>query len=194
MILACQNISKTFGSRELLKNAYKIENSDGSITYVDKDTGEIILTTEPTITQTPEPLEPAEEEPTYEYTPDYDEYSETSQYTSLNDEIPDLSYMMIDFLNDIASQFSYEISNKLHKAIQNMIDEKGLQSVADAFTETMNNHPNMLERLSNVREKYHAMKELMGEIAERLDIDINIKDLMRHEISSMSMSDIEDYM
>ena len=183
------------GVQELLKNAYKIENADGSYTYVDKQTGEIILETEPTEAPEPEAEEPPVQAPTEQYEPPYEEYTDDySEYTPLNDEIPDLSYMMIDYLNDIASQFSYEISTKLHRAIQNMIDEKGLQSVADAFTETMNNHTNMLERLSNVREKYHAMKELMGEIAERLDIDLNVKDLMRHEISSMSMSDIEDYM
>lgn len=180
--------------RELHQNIEAIKMSDGTYMYVDKHTGEIVKfldEEEPT----PETEEAPPQAPTEPYEPPYEEYAEEpSDYTSLNDEIPDLSYMMIDYLNDIASQFSYEISTKLHKAIQDMIDEKGLQSVADAFTETMNNHPNMLERLSNVREKYHAMKELMGEIAERLDIDLNVKDLMRHEISSMSMSDIEDYM
>ena len=183
------------GVKELLKNAYKIENSDGSYTYVDKVTGEIILETDGT--EEPETIteEPPVQAPTEPYEPPYEEYAEEpTNYTSVNDEIPDLSYMMIDILKDIASQFSYEISTKLHKAINEMIQQKGLKAVADAFSDTVNDKPNLLERLSNVRERYKAMEELMGEIAERIDVDIKTKDLMRHEITSKSMSDIEDYM
>ena len=107
---------------------------------------------------------------------------------------PDLSNMAIEFLRDIANGFSSQLSTNFNNAINQMIADRGEQAVADAFTQSLNNHPNMMERLSNVKEKYKAARELFGEIIEILDVPIKVKDLMRNEITRDSMADIEDYL
>lgn len=107
---------------------------------------------------------------------------------------PDLSEMAIGFLRDIANGFNDTFAKNFNDAIDKMIQQKGMQSVAEVFTQTLDNHPNMLERLSNVKEKYHAVRELFGEMIEKLDMDIKVRDLMRNEITRDSMADMEDYL
>ena len=107
---------------------------------------------------------------------------------------PDLSEMAIEELRMIANGFSDTFSRNFNDAINKMIEQKGIQSVAEAFIQSLDNHPNMLERLSNVKEKYHAVRELFGEMIEKLDMDIKVRDLMRNEITRDSMADMEDYL
>ena len=107
---------------------------------------------------------------------------------------PDLSEMAIEELRMIANGFSDTFSKNFNDAIDKMIQQKGIQSVAEAFIQSLENHPNMLERLSNVKEKYHAVRELFGEMIEKLDMDIKVRDLMRNEITRDSMADMEDYL
>ena len=174
--------------KELDKNAYKIENPDSSTTYVDKDTGEIIYETEPT--ETPQetieevPYEEQYVEEPYEYTPlDYDQ-----------EDIPDLSEAVIEYLRDFANQFNPSLRKAYQDAIDKMIREKGAKAVAEAFTETVDGHPDLITRVSSPQSNYIAMQELIGDMVEKLDVDINVKDLMRNEVTRYSMSDMEDYL
>ena len=190
-----------------------VDESANTIYTVDTETGEIIHQ-EPiqeTVEETPSlfeegfeveetpftpPLPPIEEEPEPYYEDEEGEYTYTDEWYSegTTEEIPDLTDYAIEYIFDIAQSFSPEISAKLLRALNKMIDEKGKESLANAFMEYSQDHPNMLERLSNIQERYKEMKEMMGELAEKLDVDINLKDLMRHDITSNSMADMEDYM
>ena len=81
----------------------------------------------------------------------------------------------------------------MRNALDKMIEQKGLSAVADAFTQTMNNRPNMLDKLSNAREKYNEAVALLEEMADILDVPINIKQEIKDYVYRESMADIETY-
>ena len=76
-----------------------------------------------------------------------------NKYAKYN--IPDMDDYAMEMLNDIIMQFPPNYQEPMYKALNKMIEEKGLSAVADAFTQTMNNRPNMLDKLSDAREKYN---------------------------------------
>ena len=177
-----------------------VDEIKGKIYTIDKLTGEILSEQDiaPQIAPEPEPLPEPEPTPdTYDYT-DFEDYTEEEYpFTPIQNEyIPDLSEQAYEYLLDlITSGYEYNVSSILREALDKMIQEKGMSEFYQAFTETMNDRPNMVEQIVNSRyERYKGsqMAEFMGEIAEKLDIDINLKEALREEISRESMADIGD--
>ena len=114
-----------------------------------------------------------------------------NKYAKYN--IPDMDDYAMEMLNDIIMQFPPNYQEPMYKALNKMIEEKGLSAVADAFTQTMNNRPNMLDKLSDAREKYNEAVAVLEEMADILDVPINIKQDIKDYVYRESMSDIETY-
>lgn len=106
---------------------------------------------------------------------------------------PDLSDMTVEYFRDLVSGFSPQVSSQLNDLIDKLIDKIGAASLADAFSKTIDNHPNISERLANAKEKYGAVRELFGEIAENLDMSDELRDEIRDSLVRDSMSDMEEY-
>ena len=106
---------------------------------------------------------------------------------------PDMNDYVMEMLYDIVNQFPLNYQQPMRNALDKMIEQKGLSAVADAFTQTMNNRPNMLDKLSNAREKYNEAVALLEEMADILDVPINIKQDIKDYVYRESMSDIEEY-
>ena len=107
--------------------------------------------------------------------------------------IPDMNDYAMEMLYDIVNQFPLNYQQTMRNALDKMIEQKGLSAVADAFTQTMNNRPNMLDKLSNAREKYNEAVALLEEMADILDVPINIKQDIKDYLYRESMADIENY-
>lgn len=114
-----------------------------------------------------------------------------NKYAKYN--IPDMDDYAMEMLNDIIMQFPPNYQEPMYKALNKMIEEKGLSAVADAFTQTMNNRPNMLDKLSDAREKYNEAVAVLEEMADILDVPINIKQAIKDYVYRESMADIETY-
>lgn len=114
-----------------------------------------------------------------------------NKYAKYN--IPDMDDYAMEMLNDIIMQFPPNYQEPMYKALNKMIEEKGLSAVADAFTQTMNNRPNMLDKLSDAREKYNEAVAVLEEMADILDVPINIKQDIKDYVYRESMADIETY-
>ena len=169
------------------------QETEDEILYIDTDTGEIVDR---------RPIERESEPPvTVEETEDEILYIDTETGEILRtitkvkgvEDVPDLSSMAIEYLRDIANQFSPKISLPLNKYIDDMIKQFGEQKVADAFTEAINDRPSLLQMLGSVNTKYYAIKILAGELSERLNFDIDTREMFRDEVTRESMSDMEDY-
>lgn len=107
--------------------------------------------------------------------------------------IPDMNDYAMEMLYDIVNQFPLNYQQPMRNALDKMIEQKGLSAVADAFTQTMNNRPNMLDKLSNAREKYNEAVALLEEMADILDVPINLKQDIKDYVYRESMADIETY-
>lgn len=105
---------------------------------------------------------------------------------------PDLSDMAIEYLRDMGNNFSPQVSQVFQKVIDYLIETKGGANVADAFGQVISNNPNISERISNAKEKYGAMRELFGELAEQLDLPKDMREEMRDILTRESMTDLED--
>ena len=114
-----------------------------------------------------------------------------NKYAKYN--IPDMDDYAMEMLNDIIMQFPPNYQEPMYKALNKMIEEKGLSAVADAFTQTMNNRPNMLDKLSDARERYNEAVAVLEEMADILDVPINIKQDIKDYVYRESMADIETY-
>ena len=107
--------------------------------------------------------------------------------------IPDMNDYAMEMLYDIVNQFPLNYQQPMRNALDKMIEQKGLSAVADAFTQTMNNRPNLLDKLSNAREKYNEAVALLEEMADILDVPINLKQDIKDYVYRESMADIETY-
>ena len=107
--------------------------------------------------------------------------------------IPDMNDYAMEMLYDIVNQFPLNYQQPMRNALDKMIEQKGLSAVADAFTQTMSNRPNMLDKLSNAREKYNEAVALLEEMADILDVPINLKQDIKDYVYRESMADIETY-
>ena len=105
---------------------------------------------------------------------------------------PDLTDMAIEYMRDLANGFSPSVSQAFQKVIDYMIDNYGAAAVADAFGTTMNEHPDLAEKISNAKERYKGMHQLIGDIAEILDMPQDMREEMRDIITRDSMSDMEE--
>lgn len=114
--------------------------------------------------------------------------------TRITDEPIDLSEIAIEQLRSLGSHFHPIISDNLNKVIDKMIAEKGAKAVADAFTDTANERPSLLQMLSNPITKYEALQALVSEICERLELDDMSRELMRDYVTRESMSDMDKYL
>lgn len=107
---------------------------------------------------------------------------------------PDMTEVAIEYLRDICLNFSPQVAAPLQEAIDYLLENYSPADVADAFGQTINGNPNMLERLSNAKEKYNAVLEMFGELAERLDIPSGVRERLREILTRVSMSDMEEYL
>lgn len=157
---------------------------------------------------------------TYEETPDTEEIEETDdeepsiqvietdtevlyvdgetgeiidRVTRMDTEPLDLSEQAIEYLRDLARRFNPTFEQQINNVIDQMITEKGMQAVADAFTETINERPSLLQLLASPQEHYNAMRAIISDICERLDIDDKSREIFRDIATRESMSDMERY-
>ena len=193
-----------------ISEVIEVEKPDGSIDYVDTDTGEIVNHVPAPVAQ---PEEEQEEE-TYEEYPEEDTYDEEwDDYNGYDIEynelpftdtapsrpsepappIPDLTEYAIEFIRQIPNRFGQEFGNSLKKALDYMIGVAGEQAVADAFLESVDDDPSLLEQLEDLANSYKAATAIFGTMVEKLDIPISLKEIMRDNVTSESMADIEDY-
>ena len=114
--------------------------------------------------------------------------------TKLTDEPIDLSEQAIEYLRSLGAKFHPIIADSLNKVIDKMIAEKGLQAVADAFTDVMNERPSLLQMLSNNLTKYDAISAIVSELCERLELDDMSRELVRDYVTRESMSDMDKYL
>lgn len=225
---------------EFNKQTTTITNDDGTITKIDKTTGEIIYqqiiqgnkiltidsngeiideqpynspvstpeTPIDTIPITPEefdisipPIEPETYTEPYEEIPyDYDypepDYEQTP-FTPIDNgetERIDASEMALEYLRDIINSYKPSFAQLLTKALNQMLEQTGTIATADAFTKVVQDNPNLLEKMGSGSDRYEAALDMMGEIAEELDISLNLREGLRTEITNESMADIEKYM
>lgn len=179
----------------------EIENPDGSLDYIDTDTGEIVQ-------HIPAPQAQPEEEQedeTYEEYPEEDAYEEWEDYDlPFTDTapsrpptpalpIPDLTEYAIEFIKQIPERFGTEFGGSLKKALDYMIGMAGEQAVAEAFLDTVDDNPSLLELLEDLANSYKAATAIFGTMIEKLDVPITLKEIMRDNVTSESMADIEDY-
>lgn len=180
----------------------EVENPDGSLDYIDTDTGE-------TVNNIPAPQVQPEEEPEEET---YEEYSEEDTYdeewedydlpftetpqsrpSSPPPPIPDLTEYAVEFIQKIPERFGAEFGGSLKEALDYMISTAGEQAVANAFLDVVDDNPSLLEQLEDLANTYKAATAIFGSMIEKLDIPISLKEIMRDNVTSESMADIEDY-
>lgn len=106
---------------------------------------------------------------------------------------PTIDEQALEKLEEIINSFYYQLRLKLQDILAQMIAEKGLQAVAEAFVQTGNNRPNMLERFATANERYEEIVAVLEEMADILDLPIDIQDELRDYVYRESMSDIEEY-
>ena len=106
---------------------------------------------------------------------------------------PDLSEMAVEYLKDLISGFSPQITSLLNDIIDKMIADYGMSSVAEAFANTISDSPNLAQRISNAKERYGAMRELFGELAERLPMTDAQRDELRDMLTRESLANMEEY-
>lgn len=161
-----------------------VDLDKGKVITVDIDTGEILEEADLYI----EENELGEE---YYINGDTGEIVGINKFAKYN--IPDMNDYAMEMLYDIVNQFPLNYQQPMRNALDKMIEQKGLSAVADAFTQTMNNRPNMLDKLSNAREKYNEAVALLEEMADILDVPINLKQDIKDYVYRESMADIENY-
>lgn len=105
----------------------------------------------------------------------------------------DLSEYAIESLRDLASHFSPQVSENINRIIDKMIQEKGKQAVADAFTKTTQERPSLLQMLSSAYTRYKGMAILISDLCEELEIDDMSREIMRDVVTRESMSDMDEY-
>lgn len=182
------------------------ENPDGSLDYIDTDTGEIVMHIPAPQAQPEEEPEEEPEDETYEEYPEEDTYEEEwedyelpftdtppSRPPSPAPSIPDLTEYAIEFIQKIPERFGDEFGENLKKALDYMIGTAGEQAVAEAFLDTVDDNPSLLELLEDLANSYKAATAIFGTMIEKLDVPITLKEIMRDNVTSESMTDIEDY-
>jgi len=161
-----------------------VDQAKGKVLTIDIDTGEILEEADLYI-------EEDEEGNEYYINGDTGEIVGENKFAKYN--IPDMNEYAMEMLYDIVNQFPLNYQQPMKKALDKMIEEKGLSAVADAFTQTMNNRPNMLDKLSNAHEKYNEAVALLEEMADILDIPLTLKQDIKDYVYRESMADIEEY-
>lgn len=161
-----------------------VDQAKGKVLTIDIDTGEILEEADLYI-------EEDEEGNELYINGDTGEIVGENKFAKYN--IPDMNEYAMEMLYDIINQFPLNYQQPMKKALDKMIEEKGLSAVADAFTQTMSNRPNMLDKLSNAHEKYNEAVALLEEMADILDIPITLKQDIKDYVYRESMTDIETY-
>ena len=107
--------------------------------------------------------------------------------------IPDMDTVAFDTFYSTIGGFPFPYRDVMKRALDKMIEEKGMQAVAEAFMKSTNNRPNVLEKLMTYGERYNEALAICEEIADVLDMPMNLKSEIKDYVYRESMSDIETY-
>lgn len=107
--------------------------------------------------------------------------------------IPDMDSVAFDTFYSTIGGFPFPYRDVLKRALDKMIEEKGMQAVAEAFMKSTNGRPNVLEKLMTYGERYNEALAICEEIADILDMPMNLKSEIKDYVYRESMSDIETY-
>lgn len=161
-----------------------VDIKEGKVYTVDIDTGEILEEADLYIEETDE----GEELYINGDTGEIVGHNVSSKYG-----IPNMDNFAMEYLYDIINQFPDKYQQAMQKALDKMISEKGLQATSEAFLQTAENRPNMLDKLSDARERYNEAVALLEEMADILDVPITLKRDIKDYVYRESMTDIETY-
>ena len=161
-----------------------IDEEKGKVYTIDAETGEILEESELYIEE--------DEEGTLHYI-DGDTGDEvgTKQYAQYN--IPEMDREAFETFRQMVSAFPARYRDPMLKALDKMIAEQGLQSVASAFMQSVQGRPNVLEKLMMYGERYKEAEAIIEDIANILDIPTTLKQDIRDYVYREQMSDIEEY-
>lgn len=107
--------------------------------------------------------------------------------------IPDMDSVAFDTFYSTIGGFPFPYRDVLKRALDKMIEEKGMQAVAEAFMKSTNGRPNVLEKLMTYGERYNEALAICEEIADILDMPMNLKSEIKDYVYRESMADIETY-
>ena len=107
--------------------------------------------------------------------------------------IPDMDSVAFDTFYTTIGGFPFPYRDVLKRALDKMIEEKGMQAVAEAFMKSTNGRPNVLEKLMTYGERYNEALAICEDIADILDIPMNLKSEIKDYVYRESMADIETY-
>lgn len=107
--------------------------------------------------------------------------------------IPDLDSVAFDTFYETISSFPLPYRVVMKRALDKMIEQKGMQAVAEAFMQSTNDRPNLLEKLMAYGERYREALAICEDMADILDMPMNLKSEIKDYVYREQMSDMEEY-
>lgn len=106
---------------------------------------------------------------------------------------PEMDQAAYEMFEQIINSFPLHYAKPMMDALNKMIEERGLQAVADALTQSIMGRPNVLEKLTTTGERYDEARSIIEEVADVLDVPINLKEEIKDYVYREQMTDIEKY-
>lgn len=106
---------------------------------------------------------------------------------------PSMEREVYETFERIIMSFPGQYAVPMMNALNKMITERGLESVAHELTNSMMGRPNVLEKLMTVGERYEEARSIIEEVADILDVPTNLKEELKDYVYREQMSDIEKY-
>ena len=161
-----------------------VDEEKGKVYTIDIETGEIIDEADLYIEE--------DEEGTLHYI-DGDTGDEVGRKEYAQYDIPTMDREAYENFEMIINSFPMHYAKPMMDALNKMINERGFQAVASALTTSMLGRPNVLEKLTTVGERYEEARSIIEEVADILDVPINLKEEIKDYVYREQMSDIEKY-
>ena len=161
-----------------------VDEEKGKVYTIDVETGEIIDEADLYIEE--------DEEGTLHYI-DGDTGDEVGRKEYAQYDIPTMDREAYENFEMIINSFPMQYAKPMMDALNKMINERGFQAVASALTTSMLGRPNVLEKLTTVGERYEEARSIIEEVADILDVPINLKEEIKDYVYREQMSDIEKY-
>lgn len=161
-----------------------VDEEKGKVYTIGIETGEIIDEADLYIEE--------DEEGTLHYI-DGDTGDEVGRKEYAQYDIPTMDREAYENFEMIINSFPMHYAKPMMDALNKMINERGFQAVASALTTSMLGRPNVLEKLTTVGERYEEARSIIEEVADILDVPINLKEEIKDYVYREQMSDIEKY-
>ena len=161
-----------------------VDEEKGKVYTIDIETGEIIDEADLYIEE--------DEEGTLHYI-DGDTGDEVGRKEYAQYDIPTMDREAYENFEMIINSFPMHYAKPMMDALNKMINERGFQAVASALTTSMLGRPNVLEKLTTVGERYEEARSIIEEVADILDVPINLKEEIKDYVYREQRSDIEKY-